>query len=91
MLQVLQLLHTNFQGIGFADFAYNLPTSAYKLSTKKAICIQELHDSIYMILYNILYNSSFSTVCKICSFVANVARQNVCLAYARAKLPFSIE
>ena len=43
-----------------------------------------------MILYNIIYYSSFPTGCIFCSRVAKVARQNVCLACVREKMSHSL-
>lgn len=91
MLQVLQMLHIQFQYISLAEFAYKLPTSAYKLPTKKVMKLHILHDSIYMILYNIIYYTSFSTSCNFCSRVAKVARQNVCIACVREKMSHSLK
>ena len=71
------MLHTQCQHLSLAEFAYKLPTSAYKLPTKKVIGLHILHDSIYMILYKILYIVSLSVCCIFCSNVADVARQNV--------------
>ncbi len=80
------MLHTQCQYLSLAEFAYKLPTSAYKLPTRKVIGLHILHDSIYMILYKNLYIVSFSVCCIFCSIVANVARQNVYHACVREEL-----
>lgn len=85
MLQMLHLLHVKNQRLGHAEFAYKLPTSAYKLPSQKVKSLHILHDSIYMILYIRLYIRSFSILCNFCSRVADVARQKVCLVRACAR------